>query len=132
MPVPLRTLNRTIQDRLTDVLNQRFFHDRLSMTVLAAALSVNLLNMLSLLLKLRPTDAQVPVHFSSFRLFDQLGPWYFPLEVALGVLVVTLVNAAFAFNSFTRSRLASFFLLVTSLVVGVFGAIISQAFGAVR
>ena len=129
---PLRTLQRTIQDRIQDVLNQRFFHDRLSMAVLAAAATVNVANILSLAFKLHPIDGQVPVHFSSFTLFDQLGPWYFPLEVAFAALVITIVNAVFAYNSFTRSRLASFFLLVTALVVGIFGAIISQAFGAIR
>lgn len=129
---PLRTLRRTIQERTSDVLSQRFFHDRLSMSVLTGALIVNVVSLFSLALKLHPTDAPVPVHFSSFTRFDQLGPWYFPLGISLVALVITVANAVFAYNSFTRSRLASFFLLVTSLVVGVFAAIIGQAFGAIQ
>lgn len=129
---PIASLRRTIQERINHVLSQRFFHDRLSMSVLTIALIVNFANLFILALLIKPTDAEVPVHFSSFILFDQLGPWYFPFEIALVALLITTVNAVFAYHSFTRSRLASFFLLLTSLVVAVFAFIISQAFGAVR
>ena len=96
------------------------------------ALGVNAVNLVSLMLRLHPTDSQVPVHFSSFTLFDRLGPWYYPFEVAVVSLMITIINVVFAYHSFTRSRLASFFLLVTAVVVSVFGFIIAQAFGAVR
>lgn len=129
---PRRTLTRTMQERTADILSQRFFHDRLSMTMLVAALVVNVVSLINLALKLHPVSAPVPVHFSSFARFDQLGPWYFPLLVGLVALGITIVNAIFAYNSFNKSRLASFFLLVTSVVVGIFGAIIAQAFGAIQ
>ena len=87
---PLRTLSRTIQERTSDLLKQRFFHDRLSMTMLFAAVAVNGFSLINLALKLQPIDSPVPVHFSSF------------------------------------------FLLVTSVVVGIFAAIIAQAFGAIQ
>lgn len=129
---PRRTLSRTIQERTADVLSQRFFHDRMSMTMLIVALAVNVVSLINLALKLHPSSAPVPVHFSSFARFDQLGPWYFPLQVGLVALGITIMNAIFAYNSFNKSRLASFFLLVTSVVVGIFGAIIAQAFGAIQ
>ena len=129
---PLRSFRRTIQELTSDVLSQRFFHDRLSMAVLSAAVGVNAVNLISLMLRMHPTDSQVPVHFSSFTLFDRLGPWYFPFEIVLVTILITGVNAVFAYHSFTRSRLASFFLLVTAVVVSIFGFIIAQAFGAVR
>lgn len=102
------------------------------MVVLTLALVVNGASIFLLALRVRPTDSQVPVHFSSFTLFDELGPWYYPFEIALVALLITLVNIVFAYHSFGRSRLASFFLLVTALVVGIFSFIIAQAFGAVR
>ena len=129
---PLSTLRRTIQQRISTVLSQRFFHDRMSMAVLLAAAGVNVSAIINLALRLHPTDSQVPVHFSSFTLFDQLGPWYYPLVIALLALGVTIVNTLFAYHSFARSRVASFFLLVTALIVAMFSFIISQAFGAVR
>ncbi|HVQ43605.1 MAG TPA: hypothetical protein VMT30_01415 [Candidatus Saccharimonadia bacterium] len=128
----LRSLRRTLQERINHVLSQRFFHDRISMAVLSMALAVNAAAIIMLALLLHPTESQAPVHFSSFALFDRLGPWYYPFEIALVAVVVTVVNTVFAYHSFLRSRLASFFLLVTSLVVAVFAFIIAQAFGAVR
>lgn len=129
---PLRSFQRTISDWIKDVLMQRFFHDRMSVTVLTCALIMNAGSFVTLALKVRPTDSQVPVHFSSFTLFDQLGPWYFPFEIAFVGTVITIVNGVFAYHSFAKSRLASFFLLVTALVVAIFGYIIASAFGAVR
>jgi hypothetical protein len=129
---PFGALRRTTKDFVNHVLSQRFFHDRLSMAVLTLALGVNGATIFILSLRIRPTDSQVPTHFSSFTLFDALGPWYYPFEIALVAVLITLVNAVFAYHSFGRSRLASFFLLVTALVVGIFSFIIAQAFGAVR
>jgi hypothetical protein len=129
---PLRSLRRTLQEQINQVLTQRFFQDRLSVAVLSASLIVNALSIITLGLRLHPTESQTPVHFSSFTLFDQLGPWYYPFEIALVAVLITVINAVFAYHGFSRSRLASFFLLVTSLVVAVFGFIIAQAFGSVR
>ena len=129
---PLGSLRRSTTDFMNDVLRQRFFHDRLSMSVMSLAAVVNIACVCLLVLHVRPTDAQVPIHFSSFTLFDALGPWYYPFEIALVATCITLVNAVFAYHSFSRSRLASFFLVVTSLVVAIFSFIIAQAFGAVR
>jgi hypothetical protein len=129
---PLGALRRTFQDILTSVLGQRFFRDRLSTGLLVGALVVNGVNLVSLALHVRPTETQVPIRFSSLTLFDALGPWYFPLLIALFALGVTVVNAFFAYHSFGRSRLASFFLLIGSAVVAIFSFIISTAFGVVR
>ncbi len=129
---PFGALRRTIQDTFANVRSQRFFHDRLSAGLLVGALAVNGLNLATLVLRVKPTDAQVPVRFSSLTLFDQLGPWYFPFLIALFALGVTVVNGFFAYHSFARSRLASFFLLIGSGVVAIFGFIISMAFGVVR
>ena len=129
---PLRTLRRTLQERLNNVLSQRFFHDRMSVTVLLAATLVNFINIILLAFKLHPTEFPVPVHFSSYTQYDQLGPWYFPLIIAFVALGITFVNVIFAYHSFSRSRLASFFLLVAALVVAIFSFIISEAFGAIR
>lgn len=129
---PLGALRRTIQDSFSDVLGQRFFRDRLSMTLLIGAAVVNGLNLVSLALNVRPTAAQVPIRFSSLTLFDALGPWYYPFLIALFALLVTFSNGLFAYYSFGRSRIASFFLLTGSAVVAIFSFIISMAFGAVR
>lgn len=129
---PIGALRRTIQDTFSDVLSQRFFRDHLSMVLLVGAAVVNGLNLLSLFLHMRPTSAEVPIRFSSLTLFDELGPWYYPFLIALFALFVTAANGVFAYFSFGRNRIASFFLLTGSAVVAIFSFIISMAFGAVR
>ncbi len=130
--LPLSSLRRTFQTRFQEVLAQRFFRDRLSMTILVAGLLANAATFGWLMVRLRPTETLVPVHFSSFTLFDELGAWYFPYQLSLLALLITVVNAVFAYHSFGRSRLASFFLLTTGLVVAIFSLIIAQAFGTIR
>jgi hypothetical protein len=129
---PLASLRRTVIDSTTRVRQSRFFRDRLSTLLLVSALVVNGLTFVWLAIRVRPTDSQVPIRFSSFTLFNALGPWYYPYLIALFALAVTLVNVVFAYHSFGRSRLASFFLLTGSGVVAVFSLIISTAFGVVR
>jgi hypothetical protein len=129
---PLGALRRTISDKLSELRRMRFFHDRLSTALLVGALIVNGINLISLALRVRPVEGQVPIRFSSLTLFDALGPWYFPFLIALFALGVTMVNGVFAYHSFARSRLASFFLLIGSGVVAIFSFIISTALGVIR
>lgn len=128
----IRALRQTISTTIRDIRQSRFFGDRLSVVMLVGALVVCGLNFVVLALRLGPTDSLVPVRFSSFTLFDALGPWYFPFFITLFALGIILVNSYFAYQSFGRSRLASFFLLTGSGVVAIFSFIISNAFGAVR
>jgi hypothetical protein len=94
---------------------------------------INLLGLAWLLLNVHATDVPVPVRYSNLLSgFDQTGPWFFPFLVLGFAMMVTITNGLFAYHSFARSRLASFFLLVAADVVGVFGIIIASAFGAVR
>jgi len=129
---PPSSLQRTIQEFLANLRSQRFFHDRLSIGLLVVALAANGANLVGLVLRVHPTEAEVPVRFSSLTLFDALGPWYFPFLIAFFALGVTLANGLFAYHSFARSRLASFFLLIGSVIVAIFAFIISMAFGAIR
>jgi len=124
---------RNLQSYVADVRQSRFFHDRLSVTLLTGAFAVNALNFVWLLLHLKPSQAQIPTHYSNLVVgFEGLGPWYFPFEIALFALIITLMNAVIAYYSFRRNRLASFFLLTGSGVVAIFSLIISTAFEVVR
>jgi len=75
--------------------------------------------------------AVIPVRYSSLGGFDGLGSWYSPLLIALFSVSISAVNGVLAFQAFSRSRLASFFLLVGSVVVALFCLIISNAFAVV-
>ena len=130
-PHSLRNTRANLLSRVTDVRRSRFVADRLSVGLVIAALAINILALIILSLHVRPTDVPVPTHYSSLRNFDALGPWYWPFEVGVFGLLVTLTNAAFGYSSYNRSRLASFFLLSGAVVVAIFTLIIANAFGAV-
>jgi hypothetical protein len=130
--MPLGSLWRSIHTSVSDVRQSRFFRDRISLLLLVGALVINAANFFALTLHVRPTEGEVPVGYSSITLFDKLGPWYYPFLIALFATAITLLNAVFAYYSFNRSRLATFFLLSGSGVVAIFSFIISMAFGAIR
>lgn len=127
----LASLRQQLTLVTTSWRQERLFKDRLSVSLLVSALSLNALNIVILIFRIRPTDYPVPVHYSSLKSFDVLGPWYDRYWIGLFGLAVTLVNGWLALNSFQRSRIASFFLLAGSIVVGIFCIIISNAFVAV-
>jgi hypothetical protein len=131
---PLAGSRRIFQDVVGNIRESRFFHDRFSAGLLIAALILNALTFIWLLLKVHPTDVPVPMHYSNLLsgFDDQLGPWYFPFFIALYAVGITVFNALFAYQSFGRSRLVSFFLLVSSNVVAAFSFIVAAAFGGVR
>lgn len=131
---PLKALRRTLEVNLEDMRTSRFFRDRLSVTLLVSGLIINGLTLVTLAMRLKPMDGEWPVRFSSLTGFDpdMLGPWYYPFEIGLIALAISVVNGFFAYHSFGRSRLASFFLLVASGVVAIFSFIIANAFGVVR
>ncbi len=129
---PVSALWRTTLEKFTDVRQSRFFRDRISVALIVSALLINALNLLSLATSLRPTNAPVPVRFSSLTLFDALGPWYYPFLIVLFSVAVTLANSYFAYASFSRSRIASFYLLAGADVVAIFSFIVSSAFGVVK
>jgi hypothetical protein len=127
----LATLRTQLTDTVMSWRQQRLFQDRLSVSLLVTALALNALNVVILVLRIRPTDYPVPVHYSSLKSFDVLGPWYDRYWIGLFGLAVTLVNGWLALNSFQRSRIATFFLLAGSIDVGIFCIIIAPAFVAV-
>lgn len=115
----------------TALIQQRFFSDRLSWSILGPTLFLNVLTFVILLIRLHPSDGLIPVHYSSLYGYDQLGPWYQTYNIALFSLGVTAVNTLLASASFSRSRITSFFLLTGSFVVALFCLIISAAFASV-
>jgi hypothetical protein len=124
----LGSFRQNLSVKLQDVRESRFFHDRISTGLLIGALVANGLNLALLTLHLPVVRTDVPVRYSSLTGFEGLGPWYSPFLIALFGLSVTLVNGVLGYQSFGRSRLASFFLLAGAAVVGLFCLIISNAF----
>jgi hypothetical protein len=130
-PLTLQRLWANVMDQLKAIRKSRFAADRLSVALLIVALILNALALFAVGARVRPTDVPVPVHFSSLNNFDALGSWYFPFEIVAFGFVVTIINGFFAYSSYLRSRLASFFLLTGAIVVAIFTLIIANAFSMV-
>jgi hypothetical protein len=120
-----------LKHRIMRVRTSRLMGDSLSVTLVISSLVINFLAITILVLKLHPLDYQVPIHYSSINGFDQLGAWYRPFYIAGFSLAVTIVNTILAIRSFGRSRVAAFYLLLGSVVVGIFCLIICNAFSSI-
>lgn len=131
VPLPLESVRQNVNARLDEIRRSRFFHDRISMILLVGALAVNVVSLGMLLLHWPAVHADIPTRYSTLGGFDALGPWYSPFVTALFGPAVTLVNGVLAYQAFGRSRLASFYLLCGSVVVGLFCLIIANAFATV-
>jgi hypothetical protein len=129
---PITTARRGVGAFFERVAQSRFFHDLFSVALLGLTALIFLASLAWLVLHVRPADVPVPVRYSNLTGFDTLGPWYFPYVLLAQCLAVALANTFFAYRSFHRNRMVSFFLLATSVVVSAFGGVIAAAFGSVR
>ncbi len=129
--ISLRALPNRITSYVLHLRGQRIFRDKLSVAVAALSLGLNLLTLVLLIMRLRPTEFLVPIRYSSITGFDMLGSWYEIYSIGFFGLFITLANTFLAMKAFNRSRITSFFLLGSSLVVGILCLIISLAFVAV-
>jgi hypothetical protein len=109
----------------------RLWRDRLSVSVVALAVAINALAVISVLIRLRPLSYEVPIRYTSVAGFDSLGPWYALYAIpAYGILVLA-ANVGLAMKAYNRSRIASFFLLLAAVVVALLCLVISNAFVSV-
>lgn len=109
----------------------RLWNDRLSVGVIVLAAAINALAVTLVLVKLRPLGYAVPVRYTSVGAFDTLGPWYALYAIPLYGVLVLLANVGLAMKAYNRSRIASFFLLLASVVVALLCLVISNAFMSV-
>lgn len=109
----------------------RLWNDRLSVGVVVLATGINVLALVLVAARLRPLGYAVPVRYTSVGGFDSLGPWYALYAIPLYGLLVLAANLGLAMKAYTRSRIASFFLLLASIVVALLCLVISNAFVSV-
>ncbi len=109
----------------------RLWRDRLSVSVVVLALGINVITMILVLSRLHPLSYSVPVRYTSVGGFDTLGPWYALYAIPFYGLLVLGANVGLAMKAYTRSRIASFFLLLAAVVVALLCLVISNAFVSV-
>ncbi len=123
---------RTIaSSQLEAAKGHRLWRDRLSVGVVLLAAGVNALALALVLIRLRPLGYDVPVRYTSVAGFDSLGPWYALYAIPVYGILVLVANVGLAMKAYTRSRIASFFLLLAAVVVALLCLVISNAFVSV-
>jgi len=117
--------SRTKKSSKPSVLGQyRMFKDKLFIGFIVATVSLSIIICLILLIRVRSRDFVVPLQYSTLQGFDALGVWYRVFGFGAFSLVVTLGNIALGAYSYEKSRLASFLLVVSSLMINLFTLII--------
>lgn len=105
--------------------------DPISVMALSAAVALNVVTLVLLVLKVHKVDYPVPTHYLNLVGFDQVGAWYSAYRLPVYGLLVTAINGLLAGKSFQRNRLVSFFLLLGAVAVGLLCLVIGLAFGAI-
>ncbi len=117
--------SRTKKSSKPSLLGQhRIFKDKLFIGFMVATVLLCIVICLILLIRVRPRDFVVPLQYSTLQGFDALGVWYRVFGFGAFSLVVTFGNIAMAAYAYEKSRLASFLLVVSSLMINLFTLII--------
>lgn len=112
---------RRVESKLSQY---RMFRDRLFIGFLIGAVVLFLANIAVLVLRVRPQDFVVPLQYSSLQGFDSLGQWYRVYAFGWFSLIVTAGNLVLAAIAFEKSRLASFLLVIGTLMINLFNLVI--------
>lgn len=120
-----------VSSQLDAAKGHRLWRDRLSVGVVALATGINVLALLLVVIRLRPLGYAVPVRYTSVAGFDTLGAWYVLYAIPLYGIIVLGANVSLAMKAYTRSRIASFFLLLAAVVVALLCLVICNAFVSV-
>lgn len=106
------------------IKKQRIFRDSFLRWFIIVAVALFLLEWVLLGFQLRPTGFVVPFEYTSGTAF-RLGEWWQVYSYGLFSLVVTAGNIALAAMSFEKSRIASFFLVISAIILNVFTLVIT-------
>lgn len=106
------------------IKKQRIFQDTFVRWFVWAAVGLFVMEWLLLGFQLRPTGFVVPFEYTSGTEF-RLGEWWLIYGYGLFSLIVTAGNIILAAMSFEKSRIASFFLVISAVVLNVFTLVIT-------
>ena len=115
----------TVGEKVKEFKDQRIFRDKIFIWYLVAAAVLTILTILVLLVRLRPQDFVVPLEYSSIQGFTVLGEWYQLIGLGVFSLLAVIGNTILAAHTFSKSRIASFFLVVGTVIVNLFVLVIA-------
>ncbi len=100
------------------------FKDRVFLSFLIIMILLLVSVVVILAIKVRPVDYAVPLRYSTYQGFDALGAWYRVLTYGAFILVVNIMNLILAAIAFDKSRIASFYLILGTVAIDLFGVVI--------
>lgn len=103
---------------------QRIFKDKFLRWFWVSAVLLCVAVWLLLGFDLRPTSFAVPVEYTSGKEFN-LNDWYHIYGYGLFSLMITAGNITLAALSFEKSRITSFFLVLTAIILNIFTLVIT-------
>lgn len=113
------------------IKRQRILRDKfLRWFLLGAALTCMTVWFL-LITQLRPSDFAIPIAYTSGSEFSR-GPWYYVYSYGLYSFIVTAGNIALAGYSFNKSRVASFLLVMSAIILNLFTIVITYTLLALQ
>lgn len=116
--------SKQLQKRIDHFRSQRIFKDKLFSAFLVLSLLALIAVITVLIVSVRPKAVVVPLRYSTLQGFDALGGWYRLYVYGVFSLLVFIGNTFLAVMLYQKSRIASFFLVLGTLVVNVFTLVI--------
>lgn len=96
---------------------KEFLRNKNIILILVIGLTVNLLNLIYLFLKVKPSVEPIPLHYNIYFGIDLIGPWYKVfINPAVG-LIIYFINTIISFIIYKRAKLMTY--LLTSLNIFV-------------
>ncbi len=109
-----------LSSKLRNSIHTDFFYDRIVILALTLALLSNLAIFILLVLKIKPQEALIPVHYNVYTGASQLGRWYQIYQIPFCGLFIIVLNSFLASVLYERERLISFFFVLISFLVQIF------------
>src|SRR3990167_5167408 len=122
MAIPIASPKKVIKqqvEKAVGIWQRPLFKDRLFIGFIVLGLLLSLAVVVVLMVKVRSKTFVVPLQYSTLQGFDSLGPWYRVYVYGLFTLLVTIINITLAVLSYSKSRIASFFLVLGMLVINL-------------
>ncbi len=116
--------SRQLQKRIDHFRSHRIFKDKLFALFIVVSFVLMIAIISTLVFNIRPKSVVVPLRYSTLQGFDALGGWYRLYVYGLFSLIVTIGNTLLATLLYQKSRIASFFLVIGTLVVNSFTLVI--------
>lgn len=111
-----------------DVLKNKYFKNKLILSVNIISLLLNLGLWLLLYSKIKPQDAPVMLHYNIYFGIDLIGAWYQVFLLPGSGLAIFLINFGLSFIIHKRDKVLSLFpvfvSLLAQLIIGIAGILI--------